>query len=167
MCLQHALSGYFQTNFGNFWSHFRAEFFWDIDQRANSHRKTNGSLRLKKFRTVYWELLFSYLESILKLKSSFWKIFYTKRHQFVRERCRFQLFFIFTFFDHSHIIFFCRVARRRAKDLGLILFHRLGKLVRWLGKPWTSDAVAVHFPTFLLLWWKNTAFKHKVILCIG
>ena len=52
MCLQNALSGYFQTNCGNFWSHFRAESFWDIDQRANSHRKTNGSVRLKKFRTV-------------------------------------------------------------------------------------------------------------------
>ena len=52
MCLQHALSGYFQTNFGNFQSHFRAESFWDIDQRANSHRKTNGSLHLKKFQTV-------------------------------------------------------------------------------------------------------------------
>ena len=47
------LVGYFQTNCGNFKSHFRAESFWDIDQRANSYRKTNGSLRLEKFRKVY------------------------------------------------------------------------------------------------------------------
>ena len=55
MCLQHVLSGYFQTYFGNLDppSHFRTESFWDIDQRDNSKRKTNGSLRLKKFRTVY------------------------------------------------------------------------------------------------------------------
>ena len=27
------------------------------DQRANSHLKTMGSLRLKKFRTIYWTVL--------------------------------------------------------------------------------------------------------------
>ena len=52
MCLQHVLSGYFQTYFGNFQSHFRAKSFWDIDQKGNSDRKTNGSLRLIKFQKV-------------------------------------------------------------------------------------------------------------------
>ena len=46
----------------------------------------------------------------------------------------------------------------------IILFHRLGKLAGWLGKPWTSDAVAVLFPSFLLLWWKIIPGKHKDIL---
>ena len=35
----------------------------------------------------------------------------------------------------------------------IILYSRLGTLARWLGTPWTYDAAAILFPSFMLLWW--------------
>ena len=35
----------------------------------------------------------------------------------------------------------------------LILYSRLETLAGWLGAPWTYDAAATLFPSFLLLWW--------------